>query len=260
MSPETTDFGSLLDALEREQTGLHAELGNIATDDWFRPTPAKGWDVRDTVAHLADIDEIAIDTCTGRTPAAQRLRGAVRVARGHDAVGCAPRASAVRHVRCWRGGRTPRRASATCLQALDPAMRVPWGIGMRRPSLVTARLMETWAHGLDVREALGLPVVDSDRLRHVAWLGYRALPYAFSFAGRERPPGELRVELTSPSGDETWEYGPADAPNRITGPAGELCRLFAQRISRDEAQRARRRGRRRGRGPRGGAGVPVAIG
>jgi len=235
MSPETTDFGSLLDALAREQTGLQTELGNIATDDWFRPTPAKGWDVRDTVAHLADIDEIAIDTCTAgprplndfaaqfASPEDTTLWG---VLRGRRRSG--------REVLTWWEDTSSRERDV--LATVDAAMRIPWGIGMRRPSLVTARLMETWAHGLDVREAVGLPVVDSDRLRHVAWLGYRALPYAFSFAGRERPPGELRVEVTSPSGDEIWEYGPADAPNRITGPAGELCRLYAHRISRDEAR------------------------
>jgi uncharacterized protein (TIGR03084 family) len=88
--------------------------------------------------------------------------------------------------------------------------------------------METWAHGLDVRAALGITPVDSDRIRHVAWLGTRALPYAFSVAGRDRPDGELRVELTLPSGAR-FELGPADAPNRITGPAGEYCRLFVQR-------------------------------
>ena len=235
MSPETTDFGSLLDALALEQTGLQTELGNLATDDWFRPTPAKGWDVRDTVAHLADIDEIAIDTCTAgprplndfaaqfASPEDTTLWG---VLRGRRRSG--------REVLTWWEDTSSRERDV--LATVDAAMRIPWGIGMRRQSLVTARLMETWAHGLDVREAVGLPVVDSDRLRHVAWLGYRALPYAFSFAGRERPPGELRVEVTSPSGDEIWEYGPADAPNRITGPAGELCRLFAHRISRDEAR------------------------
>jgi hypothetical protein len=65
----------------------------------------------------------------------------------------------------------------------------------------------------------------------VAWLGYRALPYAFSFAGRDRPPGELRVELTPAAGSETWTFGPPDAPNRITGPAGAFCRVAAQRAS-----------------------------
>ena len=115
------------------------------------------------------------------------------------------------------------------LAALDPATRVPWGLGMRPNSFVTARLMETWAHSLDVHTALQVDKPDTDRLRHIAWLGYRALPYAFSFAGRERPPGELRVELTLPSGG-ICDLGPADAPHRITGPAGEFCRLFVHRL------------------------------
>jgi uncharacterized protein (TIGR03084 family) len=235
MTAGTTDVALLLDALEEEQSGLQEELESIATDDWFRPTPARTWDVRDTIAHLADIDEVAIDTCTGgprslndfaarfASPEDTTLWGVLRGRRlpGADVLAW------------WEDTSTRER---DVLAGLDPVMRVPWGIGMRAPSLVTARLMETWAHGLDVREALGRPIVDSDRLRHVAWLGFRSLPYAFSFAGRERPPGELRVELTSPSGEDTWEYGPADAPNRITGPAGQFCRLFAHRISRGKAR------------------------
>jgi uncharacterized protein (TIGR03084 family) len=234
MATDTADFGLLLDALTEEQTSIQVELRDLAPDDWFRPTPAKGWDVRDTVAHLADTDELAIDTCTsGPRPlndfatlfASAEDTTLWGVLRGRRRPGP--------EVLAWWEATSTRERDV--LAGLDPAMRVPWGLGMRPPSFVTARLMETWAHGLDVRAALGRPVVDTDRLRHVAWLGYRALPYAFSFSGRERPPGELRVELTSPSGEETWEYGPADAPNRITGPAGELCRLFVQRVSRDEA-------------------------
>lgn len=229
------DLAALLDALEREQTSLQAEVRDLTPDEWFRPTPAKGWDVRDTIAHLADTDEIAIDTCTGgprplndfaaqfASPEDTTLWGVLRGRRlpGHE-------------VLAWWEETSARERDV--LAGLDPASRVPWGLGMRPPSLVTARLMETWAHGLDVRAALGVPIVDTDVLRHVAWLSYRALPYAFSFAGREAPPGEVRVELTSPSGDAIWEYGPAGAPNRITGPAAEFCRLFAQRMSRDEAR------------------------
>jgi uncharacterized protein (TIGR03084 family) len=229
------DLSSLLDALEAEQTSLQAELHDLSADDWFRPTPAKGWDVRDTVAHLADIDEIAIDTCVGgprplndfaeslASPEDTTLWGVLR-----------GRRRAGRDVLAWWEDTSARERDV--LGRLEPTERVPWGIGMRTPSLVTARLMETWAHGLDVRTALGLPIVDSDALRHVAWLSYRALPYAFSLAGRDQPPGDLRVELTSPSGDETWTYGPAGAPNRITGPAGEFCRLFVQRMARHDAR------------------------
>src|SRR4029077_12924138 len=106
------------------------------------------------------------------------------------------------------------------LLALAPDARVPWGIGMRTPSVATARLMETWAHGLDVRHALGVPAVDTDRLAHVAWLATRALPYAFSVAGRPMPEAPLRVELTLPSG-AAWTSGPEGAGDRISGSAGE---------------------------------------
>lgn len=230
-----TDYQALLDALEREQTALQTKLHVLAADDWFRPTPAKGWDVRDTVAHLADTDEIAIDTCTGGPRPLNDF--AARFASAEDTTlwgVLRGRRRPGREVLAWWEEASARERDV--LAGLDLATRVPWGLGMRPPSFVTARLMETWAHGLDVRAALGLPVVDTDALRHVAWLSYRALPYAFSFAGREAPPGDLRVELTSPSGDETWKYGPVDAPNRITGPAGEFCRLFVQRMSRDEAR------------------------
>ncbi|HVM41785.1 MAG TPA: maleylpyruvate isomerase family mycothiol-dependent enzyme, partial [Acidimicrobiia bacterium] len=130
--------------------------------------------------------------------------------------------------------RTSSAAEREALAGAPPDQRVPWGIGMSVTSLVTARLMETWAHGLDVYEALGSEPVDTDRLRHVAWIGVRALPYAFGVAGREAPPGELRVELDLPSGAR-FTAGPDDAGNRITGPAGQFCRLFVQRITRAEA-------------------------
>jgi uncharacterized protein (TIGR03084 family) len=120
-------------------------------------------------------------------------------------------------------------AERAALAALTPDVRVPWGLGMRAPSFVTARLMETWAHGLDVHAALGLVAPDTDRLRHVAWLAVRALPYAYTVAGRDMPAGSLRVELTGPGG-ELWGFGPEGAPNRIRGPAGQFCRVFVQRL------------------------------
>ncbi len=101
---------------------------------------------------------------------------------------------------------------------------------MRTPSFATARLMETWAHGLDVRAALGVAAVDTDRLAHVAWLATRALPYAYSVAGREPPAEPVRVELTLPSG-AVWASGPETAADRITGTAGDYCRVFVHRRS-----------------------------
>jgi len=107
-------------------------------------------------------------------------------------------------------------------------------------AFVTARLMEHWAHGLDIRSAVGRDGQDTARLRHVAWIGVNALPYAFGVAGVEPPPGRtLRVELTPPPGSETtederWVYGPERATDRLSGPAGEWCRRAVQRATVDE--------------------------
>jgi uncharacterized protein (TIGR03084 family) len=231
----SADLQTLLDALEREQTSLQVELRELRLDDWFRPTPAKAWDVRDTVAHLADTDELAIDTCTGGPRTLNDFAGRLASAEDTTLWGVlrGRRLPGPEVLTWWKQTSTRERR---VLASLDPSTRVPWGLGMRTPSFATARLMEAWAHGLDIRIALGLPVVDTDVLRHIAWLSFRALPYAFSFAGRTPPSEDIRVELTSPSGVETWEYGPANAPNRITGPAGAFCRLFAQRITREDAR------------------------
>jgi uncharacterized protein (TIGR03084 family) len=102
-------------------------------------------------------------------------------------------------------------------------------------TFVTARTMEHWAHGLDVRAAVGVPGHDTDRLQHIAWLGYSSLPYAFG-RGEVRPPEghSLRVDLVGPSGQH-WSFGPDDATDHISGPAGVWCRRAVQRITYDEA-------------------------
>jgi uncharacterized protein (TIGR03084 family) len=96
-------------------------------------------------------------------------------------------------------------------------------------AFVTARLMETWAHGLDLHAALGVEAVDTPRLAHVAWIATRAIPYAFSVVGVEPPSAPLRVELSLPGGG-AWTTGPEDATDRITGPASQYCRVFVQRL------------------------------
>src|SRR5262245_42759348 len=203
-------------------------VAGISADDWLQPTPSWSWDVRDTVAHLADTDDVAMDTITGGPRALATVSAAA--ASSED----------VTYLGVMRGRKRPgadvlawwTQSSARLrdmLRALEPDQRVPWGIGMGPPAFVTARLMEAWAHSLDVAAALDVAAVDSDRLAHVAWIATRALPYAYSVAGRPAPSVPIRVELTLPSG-AVWTTGPEDAANRITGPAGEYCRVFVQRL------------------------------
>ncbi|HZJ26962.1 MAG TPA: maleylpyruvate isomerase family mycothiol-dependent enzyme [Acidimicrobiia bacterium] len=234
------DIAGLRNDLEAEQRCLVDDLRGVEADDWFTVTAAEGWDVRDTVAHLADTDEIAIDTCTDGPRSLTRLATALASAEDVTLWGVLEgRRQPGPEVLAWWEDAQDRERSV--LASLDPAMRVPWGLGMRVPSFLTARLMETWAHGLDVRTALGLASPDTARLRHVAWLAIRALPYAYQVASREPPASLPRVELRGPD-DVTWTYGPADAPARITGDAGEFCRLFVRRLSRGDAHTLRAEG------------------
>ena len=224
-----TDVAALVGDLEAEQAELQSLLAALDADGWLAPTPAWGWDVRDTIAHLADTDEMAIDTATGGPYAINDL--AVRAASSADVtyrgVLRGRRLSGAEVGAWWVESSAAERAM---LLALPDDLRVPWGIGMRTPSLVTARLMEAWAHGLDVRAAIGVAAVDTDRLGQIAWLATRALPYAYSFAGREVPPDPIRVELALPSG-APWTFGPEGAADRISGEAGDYCRVFVHRRS-----------------------------
>ena len=113
---------------------------------------------------------------------------------------------------------------------------------MKPATLATTRLAEHWAHGLDITGPLGIAFPDTQRLRHIAWLAHRTLPYALSLIGQ--PPVAVRCELTAPDsagaesagpdGSGTWRFGPADAESVITGTAGDFCRVAAQRL--DPAQ------------------------
>jgi uncharacterized protein (TIGR03084 family) len=99
--------------------------------------------------------------------------------------------------------------------------------------MATARLMETWAHGVDVTDALRLPPSASPRLRHVVHLGVRTRDFAFGRHGLPAPVDPFRVELTAPDG-ETWAWGPEDAGQRVTGPALDFCLRVTQRRHRDD--------------------------
>jgi uncharacterized protein (TIGR03084 family) len=102
---------------------------------------------------------------------------------------------------------------------------------MSPTSMATARLMETWAHSLDVQDALGRRAEPTDRIRHVAHLGVRTRDFAYGVRGLEPPAEPFRIELTAPSG-ATWTFGPADAAQHVTGPAYDFCLLVTQRVHR----------------------------
>jgi uncharacterized protein (TIGR03084 family) len=106
---------------------------------------------------------------------------------------------------------------------------------MSARSFTTARLMEHWSHGLDIHDAAGVQPTDTDRLRHIAHMGYITRDFAYVNRGMEAPKTQLRVELASPGG-ETWAWGPEDGEDRVKGPAGDWCRVVTQRIHPDDTE------------------------
>ncbi|MFJ4679636.1 TIGR03084 family metal-binding protein [Kitasatospora sp. NPDC088783] len=216
-----------------EGAELEALVGGLGPTGFAAGTPAAGWTVAHQVAHLAWTDRwtlLAVRDPAGFAAALGRefADGAAAVDRGAaEGVGEEPAALLER----WRAGRAE---VAAALAEVPPDVRVPWfGPPMKARSMLTARLMETWAHGQDVADALGVERVPTDRLRHVAHLGVRTVGFAFAAHGRPAPDVPFRFELRSPGG-ESWCWGAADAADRVSGPALDFCLLVTQRRHRDD--------------------------
>jgi uncharacterized protein (TIGR03084 family) len=219
--------------LVAEGDELEALVRGLDAEGWAAPTPAPGWSVAHQVAHLAWTDEIALLAATDPDGFRAELQRVVddgdfgRYVDGAAAAGAA-RPGLLAH---WRGGRV---ALVDALERVPDGVRLPWfGPPMSARTMATARLMETWAHGQDVADALGVARPPTARLRNVAHLGVRTRDFAYAVRGRERPTAEFRVELTGPAG-ELWAWGPPDAAQRVTGPALDLCLLVTQRRHRDD--------------------------
>jgi uncharacterized protein (TIGR03084 family) len=218
----------LLADLAAEGAALEELLGALGPADWARPTPAAGWTVAAQVAHLAWTDEVALLAATD--PAAFADLPADGGDRGASAADGVPPAELLDR---WRTG---RRRLADALAAAPPGVRLPWfGPPMSVASMATARLMETWAHGVDVRDALGRPVEESRRLDHVAHLGVRTRDFAFAAHGLPAPGAPVRVELTRADGSR-WSAGPEDAGQRVSGPLLDFCLRVVQRRPRAALQ------------------------
>jgi uncharacterized protein (TIGR03084 family) len=224
---------ALCDDLAAESAQLRTVLAGLGEADWRRETPAVGWTIADQVSHLAYFDDVALRSATD--PAAFAAEKDAMDAEGgvnpdtiaapfHDLPGT--------ELLTWFDDARGRLLAG--FRDLEPGLRVPWfGPAMSAASSLTARIMETWAHGQDVFDTVGAEHVPSARLRHVAHIGVGARP--FSYAAHERPMPEvpIRVELTAPDGS-TWTWGPEDAADRITGTAADFALLITQRRHRDD--------------------------
>ena len=220
-------LASVLADLAAEGDWLDAVLAPLDDAAWRRPTPAPGWTVAHQIAHLTWTDEQALLAATD--PAAftalvtEMLDGKLTV----DSVAADGAARPPREL--LKNWRTARDALATALQATPNGTKLPWfGPPMSATSMATARLMETWAHGLDIADALNQPHPATNRLRHIAHLAVRTRDFAFTVRGLEPPAEPFSVRLTAPDGT-TWAWGPDEARQKVTGPALDFCLVATQR-------------------------------
>ncbi len=222
------DLAALVDDLVAESAALDAVLERLPAGQWSLATPSAGWSVGDQVSHLAYFDGTTLQSLTDPE---QFRRGAEALKAGgddfSDRIAAEHRGLPAADLLGWF--RAARAALVAAYRAADPGRRLPWyGPDMTPASSVTARLMETWAHGQDIVDAFGAERVATGRLRHVADLGIRAIPYSHA-VNRLAPPTEpIRVELTAPDGDQ-WSWGSDDAVNCVVGDSLDFCLVVTQR-------------------------------
>ncbi|MFF4750603.1 TIGR03084 family metal-binding protein [Streptomyces sp. NPDC002514] len=228
----------VFDDLRAESAELDRLVAELEPDGWALATPAPGWTVAHQIAHLAWTDRSALLAVTDAD--AFRSVAEKALAAAETFVDEAAREGArLAPGELLSGWRQVRAALDRALRAAPAGARFPWfGPPMSAAGVATGRIMETWAHGQDVADALGVVRTPTDRLKHVVRIGVRARGFAFGAHGLPAPAEEFRVEVVGPSG-EVWAYGPEDAAQRVTGPAVDFCLLVTQRAHRaDLAVRA----------------------
>lgn len=220
---------AVLADLRDEGESAERLVAGLGPADWALPTPAPRWTIAHQIAHLAWTDQQSLLAARDGAAFHRAAQAALAapdtfVDEGAEAGAAQPPAQLLES---WRAG---REELLEVLGRLPQGQRLPWyGPPMSAASMATARIMETWAHGEDVAEALGTYREPTTRLRHVVRIGVRTRDFAYAVRGLQPPSEPFRVELTGVGG-RLWAHGPADAAQRVTGDAVAFCRLVTRRI------------------------------
>ena len=214
--------------LAKEYEELDTIVAALDESGWNVMTPAEGWTVKDQIRHLAYYDERARLAVTEPEAFSQHLVDISADPEGHrehlEKVG--KELAAAELLNWWR---QERQTLLDALIPLDRKTRIKWyGPPMSALSFATARIMETWAHGQDVADALGIERLPTDRLRHIAHLGVATFGWSYTNHQMNVPDSTVRVEITSPSG-ALWTWGPEKAKDIVKGSAEDFCLVVVQR-------------------------------
>lgn len=219
---------TIVDDLTAESDALDALVEKLPPQQWALATPAPGWTIAHQIAHLLWTDRAALLSVDDE-PAFVALVQAAQANIDHFVDDGAAEIAATPPTELLADWRRTRRALHDALRTVPDGRKLLWfGPPMSATSMATARLMETWAHGLDVADALGIDVAPTARLKSIAHLGVRTRDYAFAVHGLTPPAEPFRVELTAPGGD-VWVWGPEESAQRVSGSALDFCYLVTQR-------------------------------
>ncbi|OYD66518.1 TIGR03084 family metal-binding protein [Rhodococcus sp. OK302] len=223
------DYPALLHDLRGESDAIRDVLTDLEPPQWETPTPAEGWSIRDQVSHLAYFDDAAVTAMSDADTF--RREATALMARGEnfpDLVAEEYRHLTVGDLLTWFS--ESRAGLLDAFAANDSRKRIPWyGPEMSVASSATARLMETWAHGQDIFDTLGVIHPPSAGLRSIAHLGVSTFAFSHTLNDRAVPAEPVRVELQAPDSSEIWSWGPETAEHRVTGPAADFVLVVTQR-------------------------------
>ena len=209
-----------------ETEALAGLLAPLPDGTFAEATQFKGWTVNDVIRHLHFWNRAAGLQLTDEAELV-RLLSAIAGAGGMRAVelSTVPESGqALRAAWLKTAGEI-----ADIYATADPRARLKWaGPDMSARSSITARLLETWAHGQDIADSLKWARISTERLKHIAHIGVRAMPFAFASNKLPAPDGSVFVSLTGPNGD-TWTWGDESAESSVSGPALGFCLAVTQR-------------------------------
>lgn len=218
----------LIAELQAEQDQLDDLVADLDPADWDLLTPAEPWTIRDTISHLAFFDERQVQAIVDPQGFADEIN--TRLAGANEDY----MAIAIDHGRAldpsgvlewWRTARARELAAFAPLES--DALLSWYGPAMKARSAVTARLMETWAHGQDVADAIGVTRAPTTRLFNIAELGVKTFSWSFLNRGLMVPESRVRVTLQGPEGTtRSWNETSTDT---ISGPVEDFCLVVAQR-------------------------------
>ncbi|MCG2801981.1 MAG: TIGR03084 family metal-binding protein [Cellulomonas sp.] len=220
-------MADLLGDLAAEQAQVDVLLDGLPPEQWESPAATCAWTFKEELLHLAAFDWAAVELLAGRGANVVEVADANF---GHDEV---HRVTAYTHLtgaQVLTAWRTVRARLISAFADADPKQRVPWapGLPMSAKSLVSARLMELWAHSVDLYDALGIEPVVKDRIASTLFLSWQARPNAYRINGLELDDTPLYLDLVLPSG-ASWSKGDPDAADRITGTARDWALVAVRR-------------------------------